>query len=226
MFTSVLCGFSTVGSGFVFFGYLIIFFLSIFLYYQRRKQNLEKFAKSNNTTLEKEPRDFHLQFNDYDFELFKSDETKISTNIIKLKKDEFELTYFEFSFETDKGKNSKTTEQSVVLIKTDYYLPKMFLTPKKIFKKHKKGFASITLLNHNIFLNNYILECKEENSVRNIFLSNMIEYFENNKGFTVETDKNLILVYKYDKTVLSGKPNIFINTGFNIAKLFKENVVS
>jgi len=204
---------------------MIVFLVGRFVSYilsqiseKTQKEEIEKFVKQNNTTLEIENKDYYNQFNEYNFNLFKENELKTSYNIIKIPNDNYDITYFEYHGK----KSSGNKKQSVLLIKIDFNLPEIFLTPNK---KHTKKFTFLTFENHPIFSKKYILECVNENDVKKIFFSNLINYFEQNNNLTLETNKNLILVY-YDFVIMAEKLNFFIDSSLYLTKLFKENIVS
>lgn len=79
----------------------------------------------------------------------------------------------------------------------------------------------IDFTSHGGFSNNYILRGRDENAIRSAFTYEVISFFEDHKGLTVEAKGSRLFYYRNGIRIRPDKIQYFITEGLEILKLFK-----
>ncbi|MEO1652032.1 MAG: SulP family inorganic anion transporter [Bacteroidota bacterium] len=93
----------------------------------------------------------------------------------------------------------QSLNMSVLLISNlQIYVPAFMLNKEGLLSKVKQniGYEDINFDKYPVFSNTYLLEGLRENEIRTFFKDQLIEFFESNTDFNIESQNNLILIYK------------------------------
>ena len=210
---------------------LVLLAFYFFWYPQlRRSENLRKIAIDLNIPFYPKGDDSlydHLEY----FHLFSMNSKSRITNMLHQEDEETELAFFDFTFEIGAGGSgcseagggvSYATEhkQSVVYFcspKLD--LPQFVLQPEKKF--HQFGdLQDIDFSSHTKFSDDYLLQGNPEESVRNLFNEQLLNFFESKPGLCVEGGANQMLFYRLNERISPNKLSQFLEEGMQVLSKF------
>ena len=198
----------------------------------KRSGNLKKIANNLNIPFYPKGDDSlydHLEY----FYLFSLNSNSRITNMLHQEDKETELAFFDFTFEIGAGGStpsesgagggvSYATEhkQSVVYFcspKLD--LPQFVLQPEKKF--HQFGdLQDIDFSSHTKFSDDYLLQGNPEESVRNLFNEQLLNFFESKPGLCVEGGANQMLFYRLNERISPNKLSQFLEEGMQVLSKF------
>ena len=209
---------------------LVLLAFYFFWYPQlRRSENLRKIAIDLNIPFYPKGDDSlydHLEY----FHLFSMNSKSRITNMLHQKDEETELAFFDFDFTFEIGGGGSRDngisyyanryQQSVVYFcspKLD--LPQFVLQPEKKF--HQFGdLQDIDFSSHTKFSDDYLLQGNPEESVRNLFNDQLLDFFESKPRLCVEGGANQMLFYRLNERVSPNNLNQFLEEGMQVLAKF------
>ena len=195
----------------------------------KRSGNLKKIANNLNIPFYPKGDDSlydHLEY----FYLFSNNSKSQITNMLHQEDKETELAFFDFTFEIGGGISrisrdhgisyASRYQQSVVYFcspKLD--LPQFVLQPEKKF--HQFGdLQDIDFSSHKKFSDDYLLQGNPEESVRNLFNEQLLDFFESKLGLCVEGGANQMLFYRLNERISPNKLSQFLDEGMQVLSKF------
>ena len=209
---------------------LVLLAFYFFWYPQlKRSENLRKIAIDLNIPFYPKGDDSlydHLEY----FYLFSNNSKSQITNMLHQEDKETELAFFDFTFEIGGGISrisrdhgisyASRYQQSVVYFcspKLD--LPQFVLQPEKKF--HEFGdLQDIDFSSHTKFSDDYLLQGNPEESVRNLFNDQLLDFFESKPGLCVEGGANQMLFYRLNERVSPNNLSQFLEEGMQVLANF------
>ena len=209
---------------------LVLLAFYFFWYPQlRRSENLRKIAIDLNIPFYPKGDDSlydHLEY----FHLFSMNSKSRITNMLHQEDEETELAFFDFDFTFEIGGGGSRDngisyyanryQQSVVYFcspKLD--LPQFVLQPEKKF--HQFGdLQDIDFSSHTKFSDDYLLQGNPEESVRNLFNDQLLDFFESKPRLCVEGGANQMLFYRLNERVSPNNLNQFLEEGMQVLAKF------
>ena len=206
---------------------LVLLAFYFFWYPQlRRSENLRKIAIDLNIPFYPKGDDSlydHLEY----FHLFSMNSKSRITNMLHQEDEETELAFFDFTFEIggggsrDHGISYATRyQQSVVYFcshKLD--LPQFVLRPEKIYHQ-SLDLQDIDFSSNPKFSNDYLLQGNPEESVRNLFDNQLLDFFESKPRLCVGGGANQMLFYRLNERVSPNKLSQFLEEGMDVLSKF------
>jgi hypothetical protein len=202
--------------------FLIVITLTGYAYAKRRGEALQKFARRRGLSYSKKA-DMTAVVEFSDFQLFAAKTKKTFSNMIS---GEMESTYvllFDYRFRTSDAHLSDINSQTVAAIKSNRFnFPAFEMYPQGAFQKILSvlGMQDINFQHQSGFSNAYILRGDDESAVRSIFTDQVLFYFENHRGLTIETKGNKLIYYRDGKLISPDNINTFLSDLLDIARLF------
>jgi len=161
------------------------------------------------------------------YHLFSRGHSKRIKNVILGSKDGVELKIFDYRYRTGGGKNSHTRRQTVLLIKSaQMRLPYIYLRPANIFHKIGKifGYQDVNWDLYPEFSKHYLVQAEDEGSCRAAISKELIAFFENHKGFCMETGGEVFLFYKSAKNIPPNDILGFLENGSHVFRQFSRGL--
>ena len=201
----------------------------------KRSNNLKRVANDLNIPFYRKGDDSLYEHLEY-FHLFSVSSKSKITNMLHQEDKETELAFYDFTFVIGEevssgggadrfysgGRVSGATEykQSVVYFcspKLD--LPQFVLQPEKKF--HQFGdLQDIDFSSHTKFSDDYLLQGNPEESVRNLFNDQLLNFFESKPGLCVEGGANQMLFYRLNERISPNKLSQFLEEGMQVLSKF------
>ena len=209
---------------------LVLLAFYFFWYPQlRRSENLRKIAIDLNIPFYPKGDDSlydHLEY----FHLFSMNSKSRITNMLHQEDEETELAFFDFDFTFEIGGGGSRDngisyyanryQQSVVYFcspKLD--LPQFVLQPEKKFHQFS-DLQDIDFSSHTKFSDDYLLQGNPEESVRNLFNDQLLDFFESKPRLCVEGGANQMLFYRLNERVSPNNLNQFLEEGMQVLAKF------
>jgi hypothetical protein len=82
------------------------------------------------------------------------------------------------------------------------------------------GKQDINFQHQQGFSNAYILRSEGENAVRSIFTDQVLSYFENHRGLTIEAKDDKLIYYRDGKLIKPDHMNSFLSDVLDLVRLF------
>lgn len=201
---------------------------SYYLHYldKKRTEFFEAYTQRKNYSFQKENEEI---INNYGFDVFQRGSSKRVKRIIQGEKENVKFIVCDYKFQTGSGKSRQTHEQTIMIVDLDFELPSFILRPEGLFDKVAGiiGFSDINFDSHPEFSKAFHLKGENEKLIRNVFLSDILSFYEKNEDIITESCNNSLLFYERN-TLLKQEDNEidnFINKGISIVKLFKEGKI-
>ena len=153
------------------------------------------------------------------FKLFSLGVYGFISNLMQGRKDSFDVAIFTHEFK--KGKHREY--QTVILFESDQLnLPHFTLFPENIRHKiaAKIGYEDINFDSFPKFSSQYYLKGNEEEKIRNVFKTNILSYFENDPGWSVEGLETRLLIYREGSMISPEEIQEFYEQTHTIAQAF------
>jgi len=197
----------------------------IWLAYVAEKKRTEEFqAVANDLGFEFVPKgDPNLLQSMGRFRLFSQGHSKQIKNLLRSKTEELKVAIFDYKFTTGSGKNSHTWSQSVIsFCFPGAPLPKFLMRPEGFWDKIGSwmGFQDIDFDDHPEFSSNYVLRGDNEQAVRQLFTSAILDYFTENKKLCTEGCGQTLLFYRSQVRVKPQEVRKFLEEGWRVLALF------
>jgi hypothetical protein len=143
-------------------------------------------------------------------------------NLMRGKSRSIEAAIFDYSYVIGGGRSSRTVRQSVISFQSDALsLPYFTLGSKSFWNKMDSllGRHNIEFETHPEFSNKYLLRGSDADAVRTIFTDQVLDYFEQTPGWSVEGAANRLLLYKLSKRVPPPEIAAFLEDGLKVLSL-------
>jgi hypothetical protein len=136
------------------------------------------------------------------FNLFTHGRSPVIRNIAYGRIDDVEVILFDYQYTTGSGKNKATIRQTVGFFQSDTLaMPEFVARPENIFHKIGQvfGYQDIDLPMHPEFSRKYILRGVDESGIRDFFTPEVVRFFEDNPGLSVEAKTERFILYRPGK---------------------------
>ena len=138
------------------------------------------------------------------FHLFSTGRSRKGKNLMRGKADGADAIVLDYQYTTGSGKNSHTHVQTVVLypgVPTDARLPDFTLAPEHWWTKIGElfGYQDIDFESSEEFSKNYLLRGPDESAIRAAFGMNVLGFFAQNPGWSVESAGGQLAVYHTER---------------------------
>ena len=195
----------------------------IWYYNKQRTKALKLMAESLNFTFA-EKCDKSLMNALGTFHLFSQGYSRRISNVLTGKFNLIPVTVMDYKYTTGGGKSSHTWFQTVLVIESDkLQLPRFVLRPENLFDKIGSVFGNkdINFETAPVFSKRYLLRGDNEESIRNLFNTRVLEYYEQRLGMSTEGDGVKLIYYRSSKRVPPDKIQDFLQEGYDAFTLLK-----
>jgi hypothetical protein len=138
------------------------------------------------------------------FKLFSQGRARKMKNLIQGDSGEVKIAIFDYQYTTGSGKQTKTTQQSVALIHSiDLICPDFRIRPEGLLDKigGAMGFQNIDFETHPKFSGLFVLQGSSEEEIRKYFTPNLIEFFEQKPGISVQANSGTMFFFRPGKRI-------------------------
>jgi hypothetical protein len=138
------------------------------------------------------------------FKLFSQGRARKMKNLIQGDSGEVKIAIFDYQYTTGSGKQTKTTQQSVALINSiDLICPDFRIRPEGLLDKigGAMGFQNIDFETHPKFSGLFVLQGSSEEEIRKYFTPNLIEFFEQKPGISVQANSGTMFFFRPGKRI-------------------------
>jgi len=161
------------------------------------------------------------------FALFNSGRSHSVTNTIRGVTDDVELTIFDLTYTTGGGKHSHTHRQTIIrFASSQLNLPDFTVSPEWFFHKIAKlfGVKDINFPEDPTFSSAFLLQGERETAVRDLFSSQIREWFSARKGITAAGRDQQLFFFRAEQRVNPDKIAGLLEEGFQLFKLLAKPV--
>ncbi len=158
------------------------------------------------------------------FHLFTIGHKSKIKNMLHQEDNETEIAFFDFTYILDAGGGEDIPvierQQSVLyLCSSKLDLPQFALQPEE--KYHQFDYLmDIDFSSHKKFSDDYLLQGNPEDSVRDLFNKEKLEFFESKSGLCIEGGGNQMLYYRFNDIINSNKVDEFMKEGISVLSKF------
>jgi len=159
------------------------------------------------------------------FRLFDQGHARKNRNVMSGQTENVGITIFEYRYTTGGGKNQETHQQTLISFHSPTLsLPKFELRPENLFHKIGQmfGYKDIDFDTHPLFSKRYLLRGQDEDAVRELFTSEVLEFFESQKKVSVEAAGDRLIYFRAGKRIKPNQTRQFMEEGFRIYSLFHQ----
>jgi hypothetical protein len=202
----------------IIFSGIIVFTVVGYLLERKRSQALEVIASSMGLSFrgkEKLPQDVKAA----NFHLFSQGSSSIQ-NLMYAHGGGFGISLFGYSY----AKGRSRYNQTVALFYSESIsLPNFDLRPEHVFHRIGRvfGYQDIDFETHPQFSSHYLLRGEDEDAIRKIFTYDILAFFSNNTGLSVEARGNRLLFYRHRKRAKPDDMPSFLHEARSIFDLFR-----
>ncbi len=158
------------------------------------------------------------------FKLFSKGRARKIKNMIHGDAGAVEVGIFDYQYTIGSGKNSSTHKQTVITFRDDHLtLPQFLLRPEGFFDKigGMIGLQDIDFETHPVFSKSFVLQGESETQIREQFNPDVLTFFEENQGWTVEAGLQHLTIFKPNKRVAPEQVRSFMEDAFKIHGVLK-----
>jgi len=161
------------------------------------------------------------------FKLFRTGGSKSITNIL-IKKDSLlrgQVRCFDYRYVVSTGKSSIPYNQTVFWANSKSLgLPAFEMKPETFLHKIGTffGMKDIDFEEYPVFSDQYLLQSKDEETVREFFQENVLHFFSRVTGWHIQADNYYFIMYRHNKIVKPEDYPYFLDTCFEIYDIFKD----
>lgn len=158
------------------------------------------------------------------FRLFTHGRSKKSSRLLSGQTGAVSVRIFDYRYVSGAGKNSRTVAQTVILLNSDRLdLPRFALQPENIFHKIGQAFGmkDIDFDLYPEFSKRYLLRGDDEEAVRNLFKSYVLEFLTRQPGLHVEGAAQAMIIYRLGKRIPPLKLEAEYRAALEINELLK-----
>jgi hypothetical protein len=134
------------------------------------------------------------------------------------------VAIFDYTYTIGGGKNQQTIAQTVIrFLAADLSLPAFTLRPESFWHRLGQffGLHDINFDTHPVFSKAYQLKGKDEEAIREVFTDEVLEYFEDHPGLSVEAAGPRIVFYRSGTRVEPDKIRELMEQGFEVLAVFR-----
>lgn len=207
-------------------GLVIAFIISQIRSTKARTEALQKIATMMNLTYRKDS-DLTSELEATGFRLFRQGHSKKTSHVLTGLAGQIAIKIFDYRYRTGGGKNTHTSVQTVILMTSQRLdLPSFELQPENIFHKIGQvfGMKDIDFPMFPDFSKHYLLRGRDEEAVRNLFKTYVLEYFNRNKGLHLEGSANTLILYRSGKRISPQSLEAEYRKGLEICDLLKSYI--
>ena len=138
----------------------------------------------------------------------------------------FKCLIFDYQYVVGSGKSQHTYHQTVVYFESDKFkFPKFFMREEDFFDKVKGAFGKkdIDFESHPDFSRKYFLKGEDEDAIRNLFTSKILNYFSVNLGWQVDAEESSLIIFKKGKKRKPEEISALLTKGLEIQKVLNES---
>jgi hypothetical protein len=130
-----------------------------------------------------------------------------------------EVILFDFIYTRGRGQTRMNRTQTIIMLENK--LPPFLLLPNNLTQKISSGdvLKEITIYENDKFSEQYIIKCRDTESIRGLFSDRATEYFASNKGLSIESNSDYFIFYRDSKKVPQDDVSAFIQQGIDIYNL-------
>ncbi len=146
-------------------------------------------------------------------------------NMISGQSDDIDLAIFGYKYNTGGGQHQQTHQQTVISFRSpNLSLPEFEIRPEHLLHKIGQAFGSqdIYFDTHPDFSQSYLLRGPDEDSIRELFTADKLEFFEAREGVFVEAARDRLIYYQAGKRIKPEEVRKFMEEGFEMFALFKQ----
>ena len=158
------------------------------------------------------------------FHLFSQGHSKKLLNLMRGTAHDLEVAIFDFRYVTGSGKHSHTWNQTVIAFRfAGEALPTFSLRPQNFGHRISKlfGYQNIDFETHTGFSRRYLLRGDQEQAIRDLFTTEVLDFYEGKPGLSTEGSGNLLLFYRHSKKVRPEQIRTLMEEGFGVLSLFR-----
>ncbi len=158
------------------------------------------------------------------FPLFSEGRSKKIKNMLHGETSDVEVGVFDYRYTVQSGKHSHTYKQTVAYFRSpELDCSEFALRPESLFNKIGRvfGFQDIDFESHPRFSSSYLLRGGSEYRIRKLFTDEVLAFFENEPGLSVEGCSQRIIIYRAAKRVKPEEIRSFFEEMFRVYTLFK-----
>lgn len=188
-----------------------------------RSAALQRLAVMMNFTYS-EQADLSAELQATGFRLFRHGHSKKSSRLLTGQAGAVDVKIFDYRYVTGGGKNSRRSTQTVMLLTSDQLdLPLFELQPENLFHKigQALGMKDIDFDMYPEFSKHYLLRGPDEEAVRNLFKTYILEYFGRNLGLHLEGAAHHLIIFRDDKRMPPLKLEAQYRAGLELHELLK-----
>ena len=156
--------------------------------------------------------------------LFNQGHGRKTRNMLSGRTEDVDLAIFGYRYKTGSGKHQHTHQQTVISFRSPHLsLPEFELRPEHMFHKIGQafGYEDIDVDSHPEFSKRYVLRSRNEGAIRDLFTPEILEFFESQKGVSVEGTQDRLIYYRAGKRIDPEEVRSFMEEGFRVYGLFK-----
>ena len=191
-------------------------FVTLFYLDQKRTEGLEELAGSMGLEFLAKG-DMNLQGRLASFQLFNQGRARKLRNLMVGETDEVAIAIFDYQYTTGSGKNTHTWKQTVALLESDTLrVPPFTMRPESIFHRLGEvfGLQDIDFESHPEFSKMFLLKSDHEDQVREYFDDSILNFFETQKGLSVEANPGRIIFYQSGRSKKVAQIRDFFETAY------------
>lgn len=187
-----------------------VIMVAAYWYEKQRSKALKQEADKLGFEFVEDPSDDFMS-NFGQFHLFSQGHSKDVINRMQGQRNGNYIRIFGYSYTVGYGKHKTTANQTVIAFRSDNIeLPNFVLRPESFLHKIGKvfGMEDINFYDYPEFSKMFLLKGENEQAVRDLFSSEVIQFFQQHQGISVEADGNTLIVYRQAKRT---KPSLIRN---------------
>ncbi len=156
------------------------------------------------------------------FQLFSQGRSRNLSHLLRGRANDLEVTIFDYRYTVGSGKNSHTLNHTVICFRfTGDPLPQFSLRPENFADKIGGwfGFKDIDFETHPAFSRQYLLRGADEPAIRQLFTSQVLEFYQQKPGLSTEAAGNQLVFYRHAARIKPQEVRSFMAEGFGVLTL-------
>ena len=139
-----------------------------------------------------------------------------------------EVLFCNYRYVVGHGKHQHASRQSLMFLTLKRSLPDLVMAPEGFFSKVGQVFggADIDFLTHPEFSKKYLLKGEDEDSIKESFDFDLLEYFEQRLGMTLEVKDGELVFFRSNKRCKPEGLEPFLEEGFELKAALEGQIPS
>jgi carbonic anhydrase len=157
--------------------------------------------------------------------LFNQGHGRQTRNMLSGRTEDVDVAIFGYRYKTGGGKHQHTHQQTVISFQSSHLsLPEFELRPEHMFHKIGQafGYKDIDVDSHPEFSKRYVLRSQNEGAIRDLFTPEILEFFESQKGVSIEAANDRLIYYRAGKRIKPENVRSLMEEGFRLYVLLKQ----